>query len=300
MMMMGEHFMGELPFKDIYMHALVRDESGAKMSKSKGNVIDPLDMVDKFSADVVRFSLCYLAVQGRDIKLGEKHLEIYRNFTNKLYNASVYLQLNHATFDDLKTENIKTELGLYMLGRLSLATKEIREHFAIYRFNDVANTLYRFVWNEFCDFGIEYSKARKESINELGSIFKETLKLLHPIMPFISENLYHKLNGTTIEDSESIMIKSYPTVSYQNEEIDSFFDVVKDGVTSIRRAKVAVELANQKIEKASIKIDKNIDKKLAKIYIEKLAKVELIEFVDTKPNNSISDISKFIDKAIVA
>jgi valyl-tRNA synthetase len=117
-------------------------------------------------------------------------------------------------------------------------------------------------------------------------------------MPFISENLYHKLNGTNIEDSESIMIKSYPTVSYQNEEIDSFFDVVKDGVTSIRRAKVAVELANQKIEKASIKIDKNIDKKLAKIYIEKLAKVELIEFVDTKPNNSISDISKFVESYI--
>jgi valyl-tRNA synthetase len=158
--MMGEHFQGQLPFKDIYMHALVRDENGAKMSKSKGNVIDPLDMVEEFSADVVRFSLCYLAVQGRDIKLGKKHLEQFRNFTNKLYNASNFLQLNVATFPDLKDIEIKTPLGLYMQSKLSVAVEELRNAIESYRFNEAASSLYRFVWNEFCDWGIEYAKAK--------------------------------------------------------------------------------------------------------------------------------------------
>ena len=108
MMMMGEHFQGQLPFKDIYMHALVRDETGAKMSKSKGNVIDPLDMVEEHSADIIRFTLAYLAVQGRDIKLGAKNLEQFRNFTNKLYNATNYLQLNVETFPELKDIEVKT------------------------------------------------------------------------------------------------------------------------------------------------------------------------------------------------
>ena len=185
MMMMGEHFRGELPFKDIYMHALVRDEHGAKMSKSKGNVIDPLDMVEEHSADIIRFTLAFLAVQGRDIKLGAKNLEQFRNFTNKLYNASNFLQMNVDTFADLKEIEIKTPLGKYMQSRLAKAVEEVRETLESYKFNEAASTLYRFVWNEFCDWGIEYSKASKASIAELGAIFKETLKMVSPFMPFI-------------------------------------------------------------------------------------------------------------------
>jgi valyl-tRNA synthetase len=203
MMMMGEHFMGQLPFKDIYMHALVRDEHGAKMSKSKGNVIDPLDMVETHSADIIRFTLAYLAIQGRDIKLGEKNLEQFRNFTNKLYNASNFLTLNVDTFPDLKDIEIKTPLGLYMQSKLSHAVDELRNSLDSYKFNEAASTLYRFVWMEFCDWGIEYSKASKESIVELGSLFKETLKMVSPFMPFISDYLYHKLSGTTLENGDS-------------------------------------------------------------------------------------------------
>jgi valyl-tRNA synthetase len=291
MMMMGETFRGELPFKDIYLHALVRDESGAKMSKSKGNVIDPLDMVNEYSADIVRFTLAILAVQGRDIKLGKKHLEVNKNFTNKLYNAANYLQLNVDKFEDLKDIELKTELGRYINSRFNLATKEIREALDSYRFNDGASIAYRFIWNEFCDWGIELSKADKSSVHEIGSVFKESLKMLSPFMPFISEYLYHKLSNTSLENSKSIMIDSYPSNTTQDKDIEELFTIIQEAIVSIRRAKVVIDLANQKIDKAYIKVGHKIDTKLATPYIKKLAKVENVEFVDSKVQNSISDIS---------
>ena len=291
MMMMGEYFQGKLPFKDIYMHALVRDEHGAKMSKSKGNVIDPLDMVEEYSADIIRFTLAYLAIQGRDIKLGAKNLEQFRNFTNKLYNASNFLQLNVDKFADLKDIEVKTPLGLYMQSRLSKAVEEIRSAIDAYKFNEAASVLYRFVWNEFCDWGIEYSKASKESIPELGAIFKETLKMISPFMPFISEYLYHKLSGTTLEEGDSVMVMRFPKDIASNTEAEDMFKIIKEAIITIRRAKVVIDMGNSKIPKAYVKLNKNIDTKIAKIFIEKLAKVEEIEFVEKKVPNAITDLS---------
>ena len=291
MMMMGEHFKKELPFEDIYMHALVRDEHGAKMSKSKGNVIDPLDMVNEHSADIIRFTLAYLCIQGRDIKLGAKNLEQFRNFTNKLYNASNFLQLNVETFEDLKDISIKTPLGLYMQSKLSDAVNELRVALETYKFNEAASILYKFVWNEFCDWGIEYSKADKESIPELGAIFKETLKMVSPFMPFISDYLYHKLSGTSLEEGDSLMIMTFPKDIVKNQEIEDMFAIIEEAITSIRRAKVIIDMGNSKIAKAYLKINKNIDTKVAKPFIEKLAKVENIEFVTSKVENSITDVS---------
>jgi len=295
MMMMGEHFMGQLPFKDIYLHALVRDEFGAKMSKSKGNVIDPLDMVKEYSADIVRFTLVYLAVQGRDIKLGAKNLEQFRNFTNKLYNASNFLSLNVKTFLDLKDITIKTPLGIYMQSRLSKAVDEVRIALDSYKFNEAASVLYRFVWTEFCDWGIEYSKANKEAIVELGSIFKETLKLVSPFMPFISDFLYHKLSGTTLETSSSLMIMNFPKNLKKDKNVEDIFAIIQEAIISIRRAKVIIDMGNSKIAKAYIKLGKKIDENIAKPFIEKLAKVENIEFVNTKVENSISDVSNNLE-----
>ncbi len=174
MLMMGEHFMGELPFRDIYLHALVKDEKGDKMSKSKGNVIDPLEMIERYSADSLRFTLALLAVQGRDIKLSVEKLEQSRNFTNKLFNASNFLLLNRESFQDLDEIEVKSPLGKYMLSRLNRALKETVDAIETYRFNDASTTIYRFLWGEFCDWGIELSKADKSSIDELGSIFKES------------------------------------------------------------------------------------------------------------------------------
>ncbi|MGB5792466.1 class I tRNA ligase family protein, partial [Poseidonibacter sp.] len=292
MMMMGDHFQGELPFKDIYMHALVRDETGAKMSKSKGNVIDPLDMVEEHSADIIRFTLAYLAVQGRDIKLGAKNLEQFRNFTNKLYNASNFLTMNVDTFPDLNDIEIKTPLGLYMQSRLSHAVEDVRESLESFKFNESASILYKFVWTEFCDWGIEYSKASKESIVELGAIFKETLKMVSPFMPFISDFLYHNLSGTSLEEgADSLMVCNFPKNIAKNEEVESMFAIIEEAITALRRAKVVIDMGNSKIAKAYIKLDVSIDKDVAKPFIEKLAKVENIEFVDAKVENSITDVS---------
>ena len=291
MMMMGEHFTKELPFKDIYMHALVRDEHGAKMSKSKGNVIDPLDMVEEHSADIIRFTLAYLAVQGRDIKLGAKNLEQFRNFTNKLYNASNYLQLNHDTFPNLADIEVKTPLGIYMQSRLSVAVESIRGSIESYKFDEMAKELYNFTWNEFCDWGIEYSKADRESIIELGAIFKETLRMISPIMPFIADHLYHKLSGTTLEEGESLMIMSFPKDIQRDEQSEAMFAIIEEAITALRRAKVIIDMGNSKIEKAYIKLNANIDTQMAKPFIQRLAKVENIEFVDAKVEGSITDVS---------
>ncbi|APW64983.1 MULTISPECIES: valine--tRNA ligase [Arcobacteraceae] len=295
MMMMGDHFQGELPFKDIYMHALVRDETGAKMSKSKGNVIDPLDMVEEHSADIIRFTLAYLAIQGRDIKLGEKNLEQFRNFTNKLYNATNFLQLNIDTFPDLKDIEIKTALGLYMQSRLSKSVDELRDNLETFKFNEAASTLYKFVWNEFCNWGIEYSKGSKDSILELGAIFKETLKMISPFMPFIADYLYHKLSGTTLEEGDSLMINNFPKDIAKNQDMEDMFAVIEEAIISVRRAKVVIDMGNSKIAKAYIKLDKQIDIEVARPFIEKLGKVENIEFVDAKVENSITDVSNNLE-----
>jgi len=292
MMMMGEHFNGELPFNHIYLHALVRDEHGNKMSKSRGNVIDPLDTINKYSADILRFTLAISAAQGRDIRMSTDKLEQNRNFTNKLTNAAKYLQMNVDTFPDLAGFCVETDLGRYMMSRLNFATKEVRHYLDEYKFNDAALTMYRFLWNEFCDWGIELSKADKGAIVELGAIFKEAMKLLHPFMPFITEKLYHELSGTTLEESESIMIKKFPHKVKQRKE-EAKFEIIMDAIVSIRRAKVLVDMANQKIAKAYVKIDGLSDKDKAMMlpFIAKLAKVEEVLFTEEKVPNAVSDIS---------
>lgn len=292
MMMMGENFNGELPFNHIYLHALVRDEKGDKMSKSKGNVIDPLDMVNKYSADILRFTLAISAAQGRDIRMSEEKLELNRNFTNKLYNATKYLQMNVDVFPDLNNFCIETDLGRYMVSRLNFATKEVRAALDEYKFNDAALVMYKFLWNEFCGWGIELSKADKDSIIELGAIFKEAMKLLHPFMPFITEHLYHELSGTSLEDGNSIMLMRFPTKTKQRKE-EATFDIIMDAIVSIRRAKVLVDLANQKIEKAYVKIDglSSADKEMMLPFISRLAKVSNVEFTEVNIENAVSDIS---------
>ncbi len=293
MMMMGESFTGELPFKHIYLHALVRDEHGQKMSKSKGNVIDPLDMVEKYSADALRFTLAVLAVQGRDIRLSNDRLEQSRNFTNKLFNAARFLQMNVPTFKDLSDQEITTPLGRYMLSRFRRATSETRAFLDEYRFNDAATVLYRFLWNEFCDWGIELSKASKESIGELGSIYKESMKLLHPFMPFITEYLYHELSGTALEESGSIMIMTYPEDTTVDEEIENEFATIMDAIITIRRAKTLIDLGNQKIELAYLKCGG--EQKMMAPFVIRLAKVDDLRFTDTKVDNAVSDLGERVE-----
>lgn len=302
MLMMGEHFLLELPFPNIYLHALVRDENGQKMSKSKGNVVDPLELIEKYSADVLRFTLATLCAQGRDVKLSSNQLEISKNFTNKLYNATNFLLLNAQKFPNLSDiQTPKTPLGKYMAELLSKTIQEVHQHLESYRFNDGANALYRFLWGEFCDWGIEFSKADKDSILELGAIFKESMLLLHPYMPFISEYLWHKLDGSTLEESGSIMVKPYPTFAYCDHSNLQIFELISDSIISIRRAKTTIELANQKIPKAYIKSNIAISKDFAPTfvkYVSKLAKVEEIEITSQKIPHCIVDITEKVESYI--
>ena len=200
MMMMGLHFTGEAPFKDVYIHALVRDEKGQKMSKSKGNVIDPLVLIDKYGADAVRFTLAAMAAQGRDIKLAESRIEGYRNFGTKLWNAARFAEINGcrrvAGFDPTAVESA---LNRWVLSALADATAEVTAALEAFRFNEAAGAAYRFVWNLFCDWYVEFTKpvvqgeataVQAETQATTAFVLDGICALLHPFMPFITEELW--------------------------------------------------------------------------------------------------------------
>ena len=293
MMFQCQNAMGELPFRDIYLHALVKDKDGKKMSKSSKNVVDPLLKIDEFSADILRFTLTILCVQGRDLRLSDDKLLIYRNFTNKLYNASKFLLLNASKFDDLDAARIKTSLGKYMLSRFNCCVGAVRENLDEYRFNDAATELYKFFWDEFCDWGIELSKADKAAIGELGMIFKEAMKLLSPFMPFLSEYLYQELSGTKLQDACSIMVMRYPHPGERDERIEELFSLVIEAIVSIRRAKATIELGNARVAKAYVK--SAVDLSAAADYIKTLAKVDEVEFTQQNIANSARDVSESLE-----
>jgi valyl-tRNA synthetase len=200
MMMMGLHFMKEAPFPTVYIHALVRDEKGAKMSKSKGNVIDPLHLIDDYGADALRFTLAAMAAQGRDIKLAESRVDGYRSFATKLWNACRFAEMNACVLpEDFNPTEARDTLNRWIAHETARATREVTEAIEAYRFNDAANAVYRFVWNVYCDWYIELAKpvlmgeegaAKAETRAMVAWARDEILKLLHPFMPFITEELW--------------------------------------------------------------------------------------------------------------
>jgi valyl-tRNA synthetase len=210
MMMMGLHFMGEVPFRDVYIHALVRDAEGQKMSKSRGNVIDPLVIMDRYGTDAFRFTLAAFAAQGRDIRLAEERIEGYRHFVNKLWNASRFtlMNLDGSSLDEPlpRPEQLADR---WILSTLQRVIREGTEALESYRFNDYSSGLYQFTWHEFCDWYLELikpvlygedPKGRRITQLILAHSLSAILRLLHPIMPFITEELWHHLavNGGSI------------------------------------------------------------------------------------------------------
>ena len=298
MMFQSNNALGELPFKDIYLHALVKDKDGKKMSKSSGNIIDPLNMIDEFSADILRFTLTILCVQGRDIRMCNEQMVLSRNFTNKLYNASKFLLMNADKFSDFDENVISTKLGKYMLNRFKIAVNETRKALDSYRFNDAADRVYKFLWDEFCDWGIELSKADKSAINELGMIFKESMKLLSPFMPFISEYLYHELSGSNLENSQSIMISKYPKSSQIDNNIIAEFELIIEAIISIRRAKATIDQGNAKIAKAFIKLNSNLDISSYLSFIKLLAKCQDVEITKDIIADSARDVSENLESFV--
>ncbi len=221
MIMMGLKFMGDVPFREVYIHALIRDEQGAKMSKSKGNVIDPLIMMDQYGTDSLRFTLAMLAAQGRDIILSEKRIEGYRTFCNKIWNATRFIMMNLGDgFRERQLDAGELEtFDRWILHRLNEAIRATDAALAEYKFNDAAHAIYSFWWHEFCDWYIELTKQRLYDRNAgagkssdtarqvLFYVLKKSTQLLHPFMPFITEELWDKIKG---EGDGLIMVSRWP------------------------------------------------------------------------------------------
>jgi valyl-tRNA synthetase len=217
MVMFGLEFMGDVPFRDVYIHALIRDAEGQKMSKSKGNVIDPLSVMDRYGTDAFRFTLAALAAQGRDIRLAEERIEGYRNFANKLWNAARLVLANLDGYAPRRPRNsAMTVADRWIRSRLQATVKATRQALDRYRFNEAASAVYQFLWHEYCDWYLEIAKprlyqtvdpeARAVAQRICVETLETTLRLLHPFMPFISEELWQRLPGT----GPSIMIAPYP------------------------------------------------------------------------------------------
>ena len=225
MMMMGLKFMGKVPFNDVYIHALIRDAEGQKMSKSKGNVIDPLVMMDSFGTDALRFTLAAMAAQGRDIKLSEERIEGYRNFTNKLWNLARFTLMN---LEGRETEEISTieeadrltPFDKRIITKLGECRNEVVRAIESYQFDSAARALYSFTWHELCDWYVEIIKPdlrgdngeqrSRDAVSILTGTLRDTLKLLHPFMPFITEEIYSTLPGREKESGKFIMEENFP------------------------------------------------------------------------------------------
>ncbi|MFQ5585847.1 MAG: valine--tRNA ligase [Thermodesulfobacteriota bacterium] len=248
MMMMGLKFMGKAPFKRVYIHALVRDMEGQKMSKSRGNVIDPLVVMDRYGTDAFRFTLAAMASQGRDIKLAEERIEGYRNFCNKIWNLARFTLMNLDGFDPRRTVS-PSQLTLadrWILARLNSAIGAVRKGMDEYRFNDVAGATYRFVWHELCDWYVEMIKAdlrggggeerRGVAQATLVRVLRDALKLLHPTMPFITEEIWEVIPRYEGEESIAVQPLPVPTEGLapgDEADMELIMDIVR-GVRNIR------------------------------------------------------------------
>jgi valyl-tRNA synthetase len=301
MMMMGLHFMHEVPFGDVYIHALVRDEKGAKMSKSKGNVIDPLNLIDQYGADSLRFTLAAMAAQGRDIKLSTQRVEGYRNFATKLWNAARFAEMNGCVrVESFDRHHVAITLNKWILGETAKAVAEVAAAIEAYRFNDAANAAYRFVWNIFCDWYLEFAKplllgsdeaAKAETRATTAFVLDEILKLLHPFMPFITEELW-AIKGAEGPPRPSVLaLAPWPQlVGLEDAQADGEIGFIVDLVSEIRsvRAEMNVPAAAQ-IPLLLVAVDAATMAR-AKTWeetIKRLARLSQISFVAEAPEKSV-------------
>ena len=309
MMMMGIHFMGKVPFRNVYIHALVRDAEGKKMSKSKGNVIDPLEVMDRFGTDAFRFTLAAFAAQGRDIKLSEERILGYRHFVNKIWNASrlVLMNLDGQGEDDIDMEAL-TLSDRWILSRIGEVSREVSEALEDYRFNDAAGSCYQFVWHEFCDWYLEMAKQgiysddgglRTNTKALLSYALKTVLKLLHPFMPFVTEEVWQLLPGS----QESIMVARFPEVSPEDidEEALSDMDFLMGVITGIRNIRGEMHIPPSTLVQVVIDVPDEKKREVLKenhSHIHTLAKVEKVSLVSHAAKPQASATAVFADTQI--
>jgi len=253
MMMMGLHFMKEVPFHDVYIHALVRDATGAKMSKSKGNVIDPLALIDECGADALRFTLAAMAAQGRDIKLSSQRVEGYRNFATKLWNAARFAEINGCVRNpDFDPHHAKEILNRWIAHETAKAGREVTAAIEAYKFNDAAGTLYRFVWNVYCDWYLELIKpvltgpdgeAKSETRAAAAWTLDEILKLLHPFMPFVTEELWRVTAEQGLQRHHLLALDAWPSHDGLDDDgAEAEIGWVVDLVTAIRSVRMEMNI----------------------------------------------------------
>ncbi|MEP9377630.1 valine--tRNA ligase [Aquabacter sp. CN5-332] len=301
MMMFGLHFMPDVPFKDVYIHALVRDEKGAKMSKSKGNVINPLDLVDQYGADALRFTLAAMAAQGRDIKLATSRVEGYRNFATKLWNAVRFAQMNGCErvegFDPAKVDGT---LNRWIIGEAARASAEVTGAIEAYRFNDAAGAVYRFLWNVFCDWHLELAKpvlsgadgaAKDETRATTAFVLDVALKLLHPFMPFLTEELWARTGEVGPAREGLLVLSSWPNLSgLEAPDAEAEVGWVVDLITEIRsvRAEMNVPAGAQV---PLVLVDASADTKARAAAwddaLRRLARISAVTLSDTAPGESV-------------
>ncbi|MFC7399901.1 valine--tRNA ligase [Chelatococcus sp. GCM10030263] len=248
MMMTGLHFMEEVPFRTVYIHALVRDEKGAKMSKSKGNVIDPLDLIDRYGADALRFTLAAMAAQGRDIKLSAQRVEGYRNFATKLWNAARFAEINECRrVAGYAPAAARETLNRWALGECSRAVSAVTEAIEAFKFNEAAGAAYRFVWNVFCDWYLELAKpvlqgedspAKEETRATVAHLLDEICKLLHPFMPFLTEELWTIKGAEGPARTSVLALARWPmTSAVDDADAEAEIGWLVDLVSEIRSAR---------------------------------------------------------------
>jgi valyl-tRNA synthetase len=295
MMMMGLHFMKEIPFHEVYIHALVRDAFGAKMSKSKGNVIDPLALIDEYGADALRFTLAVMAAQGRDIKLSTQRVEGYRNFATKLWNAARFADMNEcATVNAFDPKSAKETLNRWIAHETAKATTEITEAIEAYRFNDAAAAAYRFVWNIYCDWYLELAKplltgadgpAKNETRAMVSWARDEILKLLHPFMPFVTEELW----AVTGKHDALLTLDKWPKLQgLADDKAEAEIGWVIDLVTAIRsvRAEMNITAAIPLVLAGTSAETRGRAERWAE-FIKRLARVSDISSAPSAPQGSV-------------
>jgi valyl-tRNA synthetase len=301
MMMMGLHFMDEVPFDTVYIHALVRDEKGAKMSKSKGNVIDPLDVVDQYGADALRMTLAAMAAQGRDIKLSVQRVESYRNFATKIWNAARFAEMNECRrIADFDPKSVKETLNKWALSECAKAINEVSAGIQNYKFNEAALAAYRFVWNVFCDWTLELAKpvlqgadspAKDETRATIAFILDEIAKLLHPFMPFLTEELW-TIKGQDGPKRETILaLAPWSDLDHLiDEQAEAEIGWVVDLVNEIRSARSETNVpAGAQIPLVLVASSADVKARAGRWgdIVKRLARLSDISFANAAPKSSI-------------
>ncbi|MEZ6000813.1 valine--tRNA ligase [Hyphomonas sp.] len=304
MMMMSLEFMGEVPFKDVYIHALVLDEKGQKMSKSKGNVMDPLELVDEYGADALRFTMGRMAGQGRNIRLSKQAVEGNRNFATKLWNAARFAEMNECGAPgEIDFDKIQSPVNRWILGELTQCVADVSKGIEDYRFDDGAGAIYRFVWNTFCDWYLELIKpllggmddaAKSETRKVCGYVLDETLKLLHPFMPFVTEELWDRRAPGRLAEQGFLMGQQWPAFTgFHDEAATQEVDWVIGLITELRSLRNDLGVpAGAKIPLALVKAGTEIEDRAMRHedVLKRLARIEDIAFTDETPEGAVTAV----------